>query len=415
MFGYTPFLRRIIPLLLPLLALALANADSLDQIEEMVRKQEFDVARDLIDNQPSSERALEISDQIPPRMFIFDPSELPSDFTKTLIKPPAGAKATALDWSPKGPGLAVAYDNGQVVIYNIATNEPLRTFVLGQGSLSPAPGPISELKWSPDNQYIAAVIPADKSIRIWTLRGQQVFAESMNQPVKSITWAPDGSYLGHITGDNILSFLNVQTRQTQVFQTQFYRLVSMDWSPQGKRLLTIATQRKQSNPSNSHLINMIVLFDVSQLAQTITISHVNELNVNYPGLDWSIDGEKYYVATIGMAEGGGLLHEIDAQTHEQIGQFLVYGSDITDFEISPSGQASAMITKSWSSRSKSLTGLPIIMELSDNPDDQAKVRTNQPSFNPSWSSDGSMTAVILAESGETQLQWLNPGDFPRTK
>ncbi|MGY1620543.1 toll/interleukin-1 receptor domain-containing protein [Geodermatophilus sp. SYSU D00691] len=180
--------------------------------------------------------------------------------------------------SPDGTRLATAgFAGGAVRIWDTSTGAAVGPPLPGDG------GWISELTWSPDGSRLAGAGLAGTTL--WTLGertpDRQVVDEELSEDV---AWSPDGNLLAAVgfdvqlfdaaTGDRIGQ--PAHDHETGSFLADS-RLVDIDWSPAGDRLVTGAVDGT---------MRIWALTPMATLHSTVAVQHTGEVSV----LAWSGQG-----------------------------------------------------------------------------------------------------------------------------
>jgi len=101
-------------------------------------------------------------------------------------------------WAPDGKSVAVARENGDVVVYDAATGKPSARFVTPASADSPATyEPLLGLAVSPDGSTLAAGSKKGK-VYVWKLGAKQTPArtfEGHQKAVRALAFTPNGKHL----------------------------------------------------------------------------------------------------------------------------------------------------------------------------------------------------------------------------
>jgi WD40 repeat protein len=98
-------------------------------------------------------------------------------------------------WSPDGTQLITTHDGATIIIWDVATGEPVRTFTEHQGGTG--------AEWSPDGTLVASRGWLDRLIKVWDAKtGEVLMSFSIAGSPLNVAWSPDSRYL-MISGDGI--------------------------------------------------------------------------------------------------------------------------------------------------------------------------------------------------------------------
>jgi WD40 repeat protein len=99
------------------------------------------------------------------------------------------------EWSPDGTKVLTGHENGAVLIWDVATAEPLLTNLAHRG--------VAGGKWSPDGTLIASTDYANQVAKIWNWEtGEELFSFSLPGAPLDHNWSPDGTHI-IVTGDGL--------------------------------------------------------------------------------------------------------------------------------------------------------------------------------------------------------------------
>jgi WD40 repeat protein len=77
-------------------------------------------------------------------------------------------------------------------------------------------GPVSLIKWSPDNVHLATLCPQDQFVRIWNIEGTLVQPLGSRAPIHDMAWSPDGTKIAYTHAHNDVWIADL----TRVFQAE---------------------------------------------------------------------------------------------------------------------------------------------------------------------------------------------------
>ncbi len=182
-------------------------------------------------------------------------------------------------WSPDGTRLASGSYDGQVIIWEAATRQPLHIL---EGPRSGS----SHLAWSPDGALLA--VGAGWGITIWDTETGELsgtLAEILYN-VSGLDWSPDGELLALGTRGGQLEVWNVHTGdQEAVLHGHENTVTDVQFSPDGQRVASAGYDGR------------VMIQSIEAGKDLIEIVHEYPPNINgvrWPvlvnGLDWSPEG-----------------------------------------------------------------------------------------------------------------------------
>jgi WD40 repeat protein len=156
---------------------------------------------------------------------IFD--AVTGEIVKRLLGLPC--PSIGVDWSPDGTQL-LGVEGNTAYIWDVATEKLLQTTSFNMQG-------ISLVKWSPNGDLFAVVSPTN-TIRIWDIQANEFF--ELEPGGTAFAWKPDQSQVATGTSDG--QEIWIQDVDDGKIVTRFKNcpchLDSLDWSPNGKQLLT---------------------------------------------------------------------------------------------------------------------------------------------------------------------------------
>jgi WD40 repeat protein len=146
----------------------------------------------------------------------------------------------AVAWSPDADKLAVSYQDGRIVIIDLAEQSEPLTFHSDAGT-------IFTLSWSPDGLYLASGSTSpDNALRVWNVQtGEEIFtAANFGDDILAVAWNPDGSQIIAVTAEGFTDAGNgivvgVVTREVNLMS--FGAVTDIEWSPDGTRIAMTST------------------------------------------------------------------------------------------------------------------------------------------------------------------------------
>ena len=139
--------------------------------------------------------------------------------------------AWSLDWSPDGTKILSGNTNGQLTLWDLATETP----ILNLGNHT---GLISCIEWSPDGTKIASGHwPGIVAIRNASTYEIIDTYSSANQDVQALSWSPDGTKLafgGHGDYFTIIDTLSGSRIDVPIYDG----IWGISWSPDGNKIAT---------------------------------------------------------------------------------------------------------------------------------------------------------------------------------
>jgi WD40 repeat protein len=142
---------------------------------------------------------------------------------------------TSVVFSPDGNTLASGNEGGDVILWNIATGQPLGKPLVGHSDS------VKSVVFSFDGQTIASG-SRDNTVRLWDVQTKQPLGEPLvghSFYVNSVAFNPDGQTLASGSGDNTVILWDIKTRQplSEPLVSHYFSSVnSVAFSPDGNTL-----------------------------------------------------------------------------------------------------------------------------------------------------------------------------------
>jgi WD40 repeat protein len=184
-------------------------------------------------------------------------------------------------WSPDDSQIATGMLNGEIIIWDYQTGDQITKLVHDDQTKM-----ISYAEWSPDGSKIASASD-DGTARVWDAHSWDLLYIVQHQSPTSLAaakWSPDGSRL--LTGagnddmgakDNTARIWDSETgKQLLVISGHTRHIFSVDWSPNGTRIVTA------SNDGTTRI------WDASSGAELLTLSTPVQY---FTYVKWSPDGQ----------------------------------------------------------------------------------------------------------------------------
>ncbi|CAL2038410.1 unnamed protein product [Caenorhabditis brenneri] len=195
---------------------------------------------------------------------------LDENVPKVLFQLDSESQFNSVRWSPDGKRFAAGCDDSSVWVFEYVGRINSQGFIGGSKNIERYKEccilrghrmEVLSVEWSPNGRFLASG-SIDYRIIIYNARKlpQQIAVLSdCELPVKGLSWDPIGKYLASLEGDKKLRFWTTDTWQcvnsvTEPFATSIEEtlLSRLDWSPDGKYLMTPAAVQK-----GQHLIRLI--------------------------------------------------------------------------------------------------------------------------------------------------------------
>jgi WD40 repeat protein len=255
---------------------------------------------------------------------IFSSSSTSSDagiykFSRAIFSLPGIAGFEGLSgWSPDGQQVSTDFSDGMVRVYRVDTQELV--FSLDSGKT------LGGTAWSPSGDRILTW-SQEGPTRIWDAKSGELLVESPypNDTVFDAAWSPDGSqiagsiWIGDVWQDNQFVIWDAATLEEKLsFSVKGYAS-NGSWSPDGKRIATTSFIGEASIRDAATGEVLLQLFPEDYDEQTM-------------GITWTKDGRQVIVFSLGTG------HRFDAETGEELMQYIGHNEVVSTVNISPDGQ-----------------------------------------------------------------------------
>ncbi|MEM7346564.1 MAG: WD40 repeat domain-containing protein, partial [Chloroflexota bacterium] len=234
----------------------------------------------------------------------------------------ANSGSNRLSYSPTGDRLASA-GVAEITLWDTTTYEPI-----GQ-PLERHEGPIWDLAFSPDGQYLVSV-GLDGNIIIWNLSAPEIrFEEILSEEpdeIIAVEFSPDGQYLITAGADSVVNVWSWETRQLVMTFAEIHTapIADLDFTPDGQIL------------ASTSLDGTIILWDMATgqpLGEPLT-EHTDEVD----RILFTPDGKRFASTSF-----DGTIILWDVATRQPLGDPLRghTGDEILGLTFSPDGQLMA--------------------------------------------------------------------------
>ncbi|KAK0557678.1 hypothetical protein OC846_000245 [Tilletia horrida] len=193
----------------------------------------------------------------------------------------------ALDFSPDGTKLASGGRNRELITYSVSPTVVEKTYVYAGFSAG-----ISCVRWSPDSRKILCAVDEvvylidtavsvylqhvmTEAVATWkkalTLENTQRSFHEHVYRITAVSWLPDGS--GFVTGsmDSKVLFWNSTGQVTRRWDISPYRVLGLDVSPDGKKMVVISYRVEP--PNQQHSSASSVSYSDSPSPSSTTVGH----------------------------------------------------------------------------------------------------------------------------------------------
>ena len=143
-----------------------------------------------------------------------------------------GPQVYSVAWSPDGKQLAAGSGINVILVWDVASGEPLATLI---GDF----GVVSSVVWSPDGKQLASLTAGSTRISLWDPANPNPTAILRGHAgvVFGIAWSPDSKQLATGSDDQTILVWDVANAKPQATLTGHTGPVrSVAWSPDGKQL-----------------------------------------------------------------------------------------------------------------------------------------------------------------------------------
>ncbi|MBA3872596.1 MAG: WD40 repeat domain-containing protein [Anaerolineae bacterium] len=219
----------------------------------------------------------------------------------------------AVDWSPDSTKIVTGSDDGQVIVWNIATGQQLGSLI-GLGNY------VQDVDWSPDGSKILATGENSDTLFVWNASTFQQLASINAGNCYSAEWSPDST---KIVAGNGIGYVNIFSASLGNPITSYSvdgGVEPVSWSSDGTKIAG----------GVSDIVNntyKIVIWDYSTGTVSATYSgHTDQVS----GVEFSPNGQQ-----IASASYDGTVRVWNVATGLQIGSFTKPQSFTTSIAWSP--------------------------------------------------------------------------------
>jgi len=217
-----------------------------------------------------------------------------------------------VDISSDGALAVTAGDDTRLVLWDIATGEPIREFVGHQGA-------VNAVEFSPDDSLIASA-GDDNVLALWDVETGEftTLFEGHSDAVWDVAYSPDGTMLASASRDNTIILWDTETGESinRLFGHTF-RITGVDFSPDGRYLIS------------SSFDNTILLWDVASGEKLSTFEgHTDWIR----DVSFSPDGK---TIASGAADNAVILWDVEGNS--RLRTFEGHSAQILSVVYSPDG------------------------------------------------------------------------------
>ncbi|WP_157975989.1 WD40 repeat domain-containing protein [Lewinella sp. IMCC34191] len=192
----------------------------------------------------------------------------------------------SVDWAGPQHAIIVGGNQHEITTFSGGNLEPQLTI--------PVAGTITNLKWDPKGEYLAAAAQSGEVPFVYDLNtGRRTVLDSVSSSgARGLGWSPDGTYLA--VGDND-GYLLLFKRDGVLYRRRKIdpkAITGLDWHPAGNHLVTVGSG--------------IGTYDIA--ADTARFRMSRELPTLMLSIAWHPDGNSFATGDYGEPENGILLY-----------------------------------------------------------------------------------------------------------
>lgn len=160
-------------------------------------------------------------------------------------------KVHAISWSPDGKKIVSGSPDNSVRIWDVSTGANLKTHTLPS---SPSFLQYPRVEWSPDGTKLAAHTNAE-GIFVWDNTGKHIrtFGTYGSGNTRGWAWSPDSTKIAWASDDG-LNIGDFAVKQMSLYSKHESRVESVEWSPDGRHIVTTSTKRVNNVKDDAVLI-----------------------------------------------------------------------------------------------------------------------------------------------------------------